>query len=394
MLVGVGGACVRGAVEGPDRHRAAWRRARRLYRCCTRDWALWRRLHLVGGHAPSSSRSPRRGSSPCRCANREFFDFFFIHEHFTRFLTNEHQRKGAWWYFIPSLAVGILPWLAVLLWTRAPAMWSMRRCDSNGFSWQRFARRVGGVHLRVLQRCRARSCLPTSCRSFPRWRCSSAPAGRAAATHAGVADRCRSVAIAGVVGDRRRCSRSARIARRVRRRAPAAGAAARLRAVDHRRAASIALRRRRRRALLWLRRASARRPCSRVASTSLLACQLVLSGHDELAESRSAAPILSRIVARSTGRCAPDVPFYTVRMYDQTLPFYLGRTVTQVENEDELAMGIASEPDKAIATVERVEARAGKPTPQAYAIMPHERVRRAAARRRCRCASSAATGAA
>ena len=46
-----------------------------------------------------------------------------------------------------------------------------------------------------------------------------------------------------------------------------------------------------------------------------------------------------------------DVPFYTVRMYDQTLPYYLGRTVTQVEHPDELAMGIASEPDKAIDTV-------------------------------------------
>jgi Aminoarabinose transferase C-terminal domain len=40
-----------------------------------------------------------------------------------------------------------------------------------------------------------------------------------------------------------------------------------------------------------------------------------------------------------------------VRMYDQTLPYYLGRTVTQVEHPDELAMGIASEPDKAIDTV-------------------------------------------
>jgi len=38
-------------------------------------------------------------------------------------------------------------------------------------------------------------------------------------------------------------------------------------------------------------------------------------------------------------------------MYDQTLPYYLGRSVIQVEHPDELAMGIASEPDKAIATV-------------------------------------------
>ncbi len=44
--------------------------------------------------------------------------FFFIHEHFTRFLTHEHARQGSnnWLldklYFIGFLAVGLLPWLS------------------------------------------------------------------------------------------------------------------------------------------------------------------------------------------------------------------------------------------------------------------------------------------
>jgi 4-amino-4-deoxy-L-arabinose transferase-like glycosyltransferase len=44
--------------------------------------------------------------------------FFFIHEHFTRFLTHEHARQGSnnWLldklYFIGILAVGLLPWLS------------------------------------------------------------------------------------------------------------------------------------------------------------------------------------------------------------------------------------------------------------------------------------------
>jgi 4-amino-4-deoxy-L-arabinose transferase-like glycosyltransferase len=44
--------------------------------------------------------------------------FFFIHEHFTRFLTHEHARQGSdnWLldklYFVGILAVGLLPWLA------------------------------------------------------------------------------------------------------------------------------------------------------------------------------------------------------------------------------------------------------------------------------------------
>ena len=86
------------------------------------------------------------------------------------------------------------------------------------------------------------------------------------------------------------------------------------------------------------------------AFSTLVAAQLVLGGHDTLAESRSSAPLVAKIVARE-GPFRTDVPFYTVHMYDQTLPYYLGRTVIQVEHPDELAMGIASEPDKAIDTI-------------------------------------------
>ena len=44
--------------------------------------------------------------------------FFFIHEHFTRFLTHEHARQGSnnWFldklYFLGILALGLLPWLS------------------------------------------------------------------------------------------------------------------------------------------------------------------------------------------------------------------------------------------------------------------------------------------
>jgi hypothetical protein len=68
------------------------------------------------------------------------------------------------------------------------------------------------------------------------------------------------------------------------------------------------------------------------------------------------------------GPLSTEVPFYTIRMYDQTLPYYLGRTVVQVDHPDEMAMGLASEPEKAIATVDEWRRRweAGG---QAYAIM-------------------------
>jgi 4-amino-4-deoxy-L-arabinose transferase-like glycosyltransferase len=42
--------------------------------------------------------------------NPEFFNFFFIHEHFTRFLTKVHGRYQPIWFFIPILAMTMLPW--------------------------------------------------------------------------------------------------------------------------------------------------------------------------------------------------------------------------------------------------------------------------------------------
>ena len=54
-------------------------------------------------------------------ANPGHAEFFFIHEHFKRFLTHEHARQGSdnWaldkLYFVGVLAVGLLPWLSAVL---------------------------------------------------------------------------------------------------------------------------------------------------------------------------------------------------------------------------------------------------------------------------------------
>jgi 4-amino-4-deoxy-L-arabinose transferase-like glycosyltransferase len=47
-------------------------------------------------------------------ANPEFARFFFIHEHFERFLTHEHRRVQPWWFFIVMLPFVFLPWFAAL----------------------------------------------------------------------------------------------------------------------------------------------------------------------------------------------------------------------------------------------------------------------------------------
>jgi 4-amino-4-deoxy-L-arabinose transferase-like glycosyltransferase len=43
--------------------------------------------------------------------NPDFLQFFFIREHFARFLTPIEHRTQPWWFFVPVLAAGVLPWL-------------------------------------------------------------------------------------------------------------------------------------------------------------------------------------------------------------------------------------------------------------------------------------------
>ena len=48
-------------------------------------------------------------------ANPEFFQFYFIHEHFQRYLTKVHGRYKPFWYFMPIVLLGLFPWSAFLV---------------------------------------------------------------------------------------------------------------------------------------------------------------------------------------------------------------------------------------------------------------------------------------
>lgn len=58
--------------------------------------------------------------------NPEFARFFFIHEHFERFLTKVHQRYEPFWYFFPVLAGVMLPW-SVFIPAALKNAWQRRR---------------------------------------------------------------------------------------------------------------------------------------------------------------------------------------------------------------------------------------------------------------------------
>ena len=84
-----------------------------LYSLCARDWRIWTRLHLVKGLLLFFAiATPWFVLVALR--NPEQPHFFFIHEHFQRFLMKGHKREGAWYYFLVLLIPGILPWIGVL----------------------------------------------------------------------------------------------------------------------------------------------------------------------------------------------------------------------------------------------------------------------------------------
>jgi 4-amino-4-deoxy-L-arabinose transferase-like glycosyltransferase len=97
-----------------------------LYTMTERDRLTWRRLHGALG-LPLFLLITVPWFVAVTARNPSFPGFFFVHEHFARFLTTVHQRVEPWWYFAGILAIGAIPWLAALpaagsrAWRESPA---------------------------------------------------------------------------------------------------------------------------------------------------------------------------------------------------------------------------------------------------------------------------------
>lgn len=66
--------------------------------------------------------------------NPEFAWFYFVHEHFLRFLTPEAGRSQPFWFFVPILIAGWLPWVVFLpqaLWETTRTWWADRHGRSS-----------------------------------------------------------------------------------------------------------------------------------------------------------------------------------------------------------------------------------------------------------------------
>ncbi len=85
----------------------------------------------------------------------------------------------------------------------------------------------------------------------------------------------------------------------------------------------------------------------------LLFVQIGMTGHQALSPSTSTA-IASVLVKPHIDA---DTRTYSVRTYEQTLPFYVKRTFTLVDYADEFEFGLKQEPDLEIQSIEEFESR-------------------------------------
>ena len=144
-----------------------------VYTALTRDFALWRRLHLASGlvlYLALDRAVVRR-----RLARQRRILPVLLHP---RALSSAFSPRGTsvpapWYYFVPWFAVGMLPWLTVLALRRRGARGATAR-PTRSASRGSASRSSGPRSSSCSSARRDRSCRRTSCRCSRRSRSSSA----------------------------------------------------------------------------------------------------------------------------------------------------------------------------------------------------------------------------
>jgi len=338
-----------------------------LYSLLNRDAGPWRRLHAGSGTLLYLALTAPWFVLVAR-ANPEFLRFFFIHEHFNRFLTDSHNRTGEWWYFVPWFVLGLLPWLLVWLVT-LPRSWRNAATAANGFAWARFcivwaafifvffsvsgsklpsyilplfpalALVIGYEMTRLSTRALAWIALPLAVGAswfFVAWL----------------------VAYPRLVATLAKPTTPAAIYEDF---GPWIGATFAVFAAGGT-LAFVLFRRGTAPAKTW--------GIATLALTTLLALQLAFAGHDSFRHVRSSWDLLQSAQRAGGGAFDPAIPVYQVHSYDQTLPFYLQRPTPLVAYRDEMTLGLQAEPHKGFSEAEWLVT--WQAAPQAYAMMSRE----------------------
>jgi 4-amino-4-deoxy-L-arabinose transferase-like glycosyltransferase len=267
-------------------------------------------------------------------ANPDFAHFFFIEQHFHRYLTHTH-RPGPWWYFVPVLLVGLLPWTTLLP-------------GALRVGWQRVPGRFQGNRLLLAWCVAIFVFFSASGSKLPSYILPIFPAlallvaqhlvrlspGRLASHAVAIA----AIAILGGAG------LAGMVAGWLG--APRAFSPQELRYRDWILAGLAIIAVFAIVAALLARRGRATAAVVALAFSGLVGTQVVLLGHQSFAAQKSAR----QLVAKLAPALPPGAPVFSVSHYDQTLPFYLGRPVMLVNWVDEFAIGQRLEPDRSLRT--------------------------------------------
>ncbi|QOZ82588.1 MULTISPECIES: glycosyltransferase family 39 protein [Chromobacterium] len=320
-----------------------------LYSLLNWQWGFWKRMHWLSGlalflllTAPWFILVSQR--------NPDFAHFFFIREHLERFLTTEHKRTGAPWYFVPYLLLGLLPWTSLL-----PAL-----CRDG---WREPGARLRVGRLLLIWSVFIFAFFSKSSSKLPSYILPMFPA--LALLLAPTLQRMPSAALKKHLLPTLLLWLAAlalypfvdRFASEdipldvLHGFAHFVAAAALLFLVCAAVARRLLGRERKLAALCWL------------AFGSLLAVSVAAAGHDSYGRLKGSKEIVRQIQPYLNA----DTPVFSVRYYDQTFPFYLGRPVTLVQFVDEFEFGESQEPQRWMPRLEQFVA-AWNAAPRALAM--------------------------
>ncbi len=326
-----------------------------LYSLFNRDITIWKRMHWMSGLLLFFLIATPWFVLVIK-ANPEFFDRFFIYEHYTRFTTKQLGRYQPWYYFVPILLLGMLPWTG-LMFDAVLRTWHDSVQKVKTFNPERFLL-VWVVFVYIF--------FSISDSKLPSYLLPMFPS------------------LALLMGKQLAEMRSRRLIWLTAPSLVVVGIllctipfAAKMSAdtpLQYQMYSAYAN---------WLMVAAAiwfvggcaalwllqreRKMIAVVvlAFSSLIAAQIATSGYNAIARERSSYILADAI----RPLIKPGVPFYSVYCYEQTLPFYLKHTFTLVDFQDEMDFGIRQEPQRWIPTVEQLAKRWSE-DPQAYAIVP------------------------
>lgn len=325
-----------------------------IYMVVQRDFSVLKRMHWLSGMAVFLLITAPWFYLVMK-ANPEFFQKFFIYEHYTRFTTKDLGRYQPWYFFIPILLLGMLPW-TLLMFDTLFKTWRGSKLPGKAFNAARFLL-VWVVFIYLF--------FTVSGSKLPSYLLPMFPA------------------LALLMGKQLVEMNARRLFWMIVPMLPLTLLAVGFAPFTARLADTplqvqgysayawwlVAA------ALVWLlgviaalvllRRENKLMAVLVLAISTLLVAQLGTSGYNTIAKERSAYFIAEAI----RPYVKPEVPFYSVDTYEQTLPFYLKRTFTLVQYQDEMSFGIIQEPERWIADYASF-AKVWQAQPAALAIMP------------------------